>query len=286
VRGQARANADRWLILQRDGIVSKMDTEARVTEAATAGEEVKNAEAQLIAASEEVAALRAGLKVVEQEIAEAAASLASARARSADAVVVSPVRGFVVSRELEPGAVVSPGTPILKVADPDTAWATVYVDERDARAFEVGDAADITLRSMQGRTLAGRVARIRRESDRVTEQLAVDLSFEERPGQIRLGEQVDAAIRPAPRVVTAIPASALISTREGAGAWTVEGDRLHFRKVRTGVSDRAGWVEVIEGFAPGDTVVTTPGRLADVSNEGRRVRKVSVSAAVAARAGT
>ena len=87
-------------------------------------------------------------------------------------------------------------------------------------------------------------------------------------------------------MVTAIPASALISTREGAGAWTVEGERLHFRKVRTGASDPAGWVEVVEGFAPGDTVVTTPGRLADVSNEGRRVRKVSDPAAVAARAGT
>lgn len=267
-----RVNAERWRQLHVDGGVSRVDMDARVTEAAAASEELKNAEAQRRAASEELGLLQASLEAIRQDIRVAEATLALTRARQADTVVASPMDGYVVSRDLEPGATVNPGTPILKIADPRSAWVTVHVDERETGGIAVGDRADIALRSLPGRILTGRVARIQRESDRVTEQLAVDIAFEERPPRVILGEQVEATIRPAARrEAVAMPLSALIRTPDGPGAFTVANGRIIFRKVRLGLVDPAGWVQVLEGFRPGEQVVLTPGRLADPKNEGRRV---------------
>jgi HlyD family secretion protein len=117
------------------------------------------------------------------------------------------------------------------------------------------------------------VARVRRESDRVTEQLAVDVTLDTPPPRLTLGEQVEAVIHPAPRRgATVVPAGALVRGREGAGVWTVVDGRLAFRAVTLGVADAADWVEALAGLRPGDLVVLAPGRLATADSEGRRVR--------------
>jgi hypothetical protein len=50
--------------------------------------------------------------------------------------------------------------------------------------------------------------------------------------------------------------------------------RMRFTPARFGVADRAGWIEVIEGFSGGERVIIAPGRLADLKNDGRRVAVV------------
>jgi HlyD family secretion protein len=149
------------------------------------------------------------------------------------------------------------------------------VDEREIAALQLGDPADIVLRSAAGRPLAGRVARIQRESDRVTEQLAVDLAFVERPERLTLGEQVEATIRPAARIAAlAIPLASVVRRAEGPGAWVVVAGRMRFRPLRRGAVDPDGWVEVVRGADRGDLVVLAPGRLSDPGSEGRRVSAV------------
>jgi HlyD family secretion protein len=156
---------------------------------------------------------------------------------------------------------------------------TVHVDEAEVGAISVGDPADLSLRSLPGRTLRGRVARIQRESDRVTEQLAIDIAFEEAPPRLALGEQAEAQIRPPARNgITAIPLAAVVRTADGPGAWTVVKGRLAFRPLRLGLVDPTGWAEVLDGLRPGEEVVVAPGRLADPGNEGRRVGVVRAAA--------
>ena len=273
--GLARVNADRWRQLHQEGGVSRVEMDVRVTEAIAAGQELRSVEAQRRVAQEELAVGQAGLEALRQEVRVAEASLAAMRARQADTEIRSPLDGVVVMRELEAGATVNPGSGILKIADPCTAWVTVHVDERDLGSLGVGDRAEISLRSLPGRPLPGRVARIQRESDRVTEQLAVDIAFLERPGRLTLGEQAEARIRPPARQrAVGVPLGSVVRTADGPGVWTVTAGRLAFRPVRLGVLDPAGWVETLDGVREGDEVVVAPGRLADRKNEGRRVMVV------------
>jgi hypothetical protein len=126
---------------------------------------------------------------------------------------------------------------------------------------------------------AGRVARIEREGDRVTEQLTVDIALVERPSRLILGEQVEVSIRPpARRAVTAIPLAAVVRRPDGPGALVIEDGRLRFAAARLGAVDPAGWVEVLGGLRPGAEVVLAPGPLADSSNQGRRVRVTRAAA--------
>lgn len=213
---------------------------------------------------------------------ESRAALALARERLADTVIASPCNAYVVSRELEPGATVTPGTPILKIADPRTAWVTVHVDERDTGGVTVGDPAEVALRSLSGRMLRGHVARIQRESDRVTEQLAVDVALDERAPRLILGEQAEALIRTsAVSGALVVPVAAVVRRPDGLGALVVTDRRLHFRKVRFGAADPGGWIQVLEGLRPGEQVVVAPGRMAEPANEGRRVRSTRAADATA-----
>jgi len=273
--GLARVNADRWRQLHQEGGVSRVEMDVRVTEAVVAGQERRSAEAQRRVAEEEVAVGQAAVDTLRQEVRVAEAALAATRARQADTEIRSPLDGVVVLRELEAGATVNPGSGILKIADPRTAWVTVHVDERDLGNLSVGDRAEISLRSLPGRPVRGQVARIQRESDRVTEQLAVDIALLERPERLTLGEQAEARVRPLARQgAVGVPLGALVRTADGPGVWTVVTGRLAFRPVRIGVVDPGGWVETLGGVRAGDEVVVAPGRLADRRNEGRRVMVV------------
>ena len=270
--GLAKVNADRWRQLHQEGGVSRIEMDVRVTEAIVAGQELRSVEAQRRVAEEEVAVGQAAVDTLRQEVRVAEAALAATRARQADTEVRSPLDGVVVLRELEAGATVNPGSGIFKVADPHTAWVTVHVDERDLGSLSVGDRAEISLRSLPGRSVPGRIARIQRESDRVTEQLAVDIALLERPERLTLGEQAEARIRPPARHgAVGVPLGALVRTADGPGVWTVVAGRLAYRPVRVGVLDPGGWVEALGGVREGDEVVVAPGRLADPRNEGRRV---------------
>lgn len=271
----ARVNAERWRQLHQEGGVSRVDMDVRVTEAIVTGQELRSVEAQRRVVQEEVAVGQAGLEMLRQEIRVAEAALAATRARQADTEIRSPLEGVVVARELEAGATVNPGSGILKIADPRTAWVSVHVDEREIGGLSVGDRAEISLRSLPERRLPGRVARVQRESDRVTEQLAVDIAFLERPERLTLGEQAEARIRPVARHgAVGVPLGALVRTADGPGVWTVAAGRLAFRPIRIGVVDPAGWVEALDGVRAGEEVVVAPGRLADPRNEGRRVMVV------------
>jgi HlyD family secretion protein len=147
------------------------------------------------------------------------------------------------------------------------------VDARDTAGLAVGDRADITFRSLPGHGFQGRVARIQREGDRVTEQLAIDVAFIERPSRLILGEQVEATIRtPARHGVSALPLAAVVRRPDGSGALVVKDGYIHFKAARLGSVDPAGWAEILDGLHPGDNVVLAPGLLADPSNDGRRVR--------------
>jgi multidrug efflux pump subunit AcrA (membrane-fusion protein) len=273
--GLAKVNADRWRQLHQEGGVSRVEMDIRVTEAIVAGQELRSVEAQRRVAEEEVAVGQAAVDTLRQEVRVAEAAVAGTRARQADTELRSPLDGVVVLRELEAGATVNPGSGILKIADPRTAWVTVHVDERDLSSLSVGDRAEISLRSLPGRPVLGRIARIQRESDRVTEQLAVDIALLERPERLTLGEQAEARIRPPARQgAVGVPLGALVRTADGPGVWTVVAGRLVFRPVRIGVLDPGGWVEALDGVREGDAVVVAPGRLADPRNEGRRVMVV------------
>jgi len=98
--------------------------------------------------SEDTEAARAELQADEN-------ALALARHRLADTKLYAPADGTVVTRILEPGAVVLPNSPAYTLALADPVWVRTYLSERDLGRVFPGMKAEITNDSFPDRKHEG-----------------------------------------------------------------------------------------------------------------------------------
>ena len=82
---------------------------------------------------------------------QAKAGLALAKTRLSYATVVSPLTGVVLSKNIEPGEYVSPGTPVVTVGDLAHPWLRAYIDEPDLNRVKYGQKARITTSRYPGK---------------------------------------------------------------------------------------------------------------------------------------
>ena len=98
---------------------------------------------------------------------QAKAALQAAEVKLSYATVVSPLTGVVLSKNVEPGEYVAPGTPVVTVADIKNVWLRAYVDERDIgkRTVAWNSPAEITTDAYPGKVYQGRVGFISSEQE-------------------------------------------------------------------------------------------------------------------------
>ncbi len=71
--------------------------------------------------------------------------------------VAAPVAGFVAAVWTYPGALISPGLPIITLFDPSNIWVTANIDETKINRVRPGQTVAVTVDSLGGITLMGRV---------------------------------------------------------------------------------------------------------------------------------
>lgn len=86
-----------------------------------------------------------------------------------DTTIRAPVSGTVVSKNLEVGEWVTPGTPILTVDDLSTIWARVDMEETELGAIRVGGPAQVSLPTHPPLVFPGQVMAIGQEGHFATE---------------------------------------------------------------------------------------------------------------------
>ena len=256
----ASKNAERYRALVAKDLVSKLEAEQYENSHAVAKEELARSQAALDAAHNEQTASRAGLGL--------------ARSRLADTLIHAPQTGVIISRELELGATVTPGLPLFTLADPSTVWVKANVDEAQLANVVVGKKTLITLRSAPNRPFAGQVARLGRQSDRVTEELEVDVAFTPPLTDFRLGEQSDVLITVAKKqAVLSVPTAALMIRNGKRGVWLLEGLTLRFQETQVGINDRRGLSEIVAGLEGKEQVVVGPLPAMEAFKDGMKVRR-------------
>lgn len=197
----------------------------------------------------------------------------ASHSRLADATIVAPEDGLIIRRLLEPGATVTAGVPIFLLADPRTVWVKANVDESQLGGLAPGQPAVISLRSAPGEKIPGQVARLGRESDRVTEELEVDVDFAQPRADFRLGEQAEVWITAGSRRgAWSLPKGALVFREGRRGVWRIEQGRLRFQEITIGIENQQGMVEVVAGLDAQATVAMAPAEKMQRFSEGQRVR--------------
>lgn len=235
-------------------------------------QEAEQYETAFLVARQEAARAAAALNSAERERTAATAALAASRSRLDDALILAPEDGVIIRRDLEPGATVTAGLPIFLLANPETVWVKANVDESQLKGLAPGQPATITLRSAPGEKFPGQVARLAWESDRVTEELEVDVAFTPARKTFRLGEQAEVLIAAGARQgAPSIPKGALVSKGRQRGVWVVEKSRLRFQEVSTGLED-PNFIEIATGLAGNEAIALVAPEKRQNFRNGRKVR--------------
>jgi HlyD family secretion protein len=189
--------------------------------------------------------------------------------------LAAPYDAVVTTRLKELGSALGAGEPVFTLIDPKTVWVLAFIDESKAGEIAIGQPAEIMLRSRPGRRIAGRVARIQPESDRVNEERRVEIAFDVLPADFHLGEQAEVYVTTVRLALPLlVPEAAIAGLGNGQGTvWTVEDGHLQQRHVTLGHRLLDGRFE-ITGGVPKHAVVVTElhsglrvGRAAKVTEE-------------------
>ena len=255
----AEKNAQRFKALAEKNLVSKLEAERYET----AGK----------VAREEVARSQATIEAVRMEQQSGRAGVGFARSKVADTLIYAPQDGVIITRDLEKGATATPGQAIFTLADPATIWVKANVDESQLKGVAVGKSAVITLRSSPGEKWAGQVARLGHQSDRVTEELQVDVAFNPPLSNFRLGEQSEVYITTeVKKSVPSLPSAALVTNGGKQGVWIAENGVLKFREITVGIRDRSDFVEITGGLDGKERVVVAAKPQLAKFRDGMKVR--------------
>jgi RND family efflux transporter MFP subunit len=227
-------------------------------------------------AQSEAAALNARLEALRGEV-RVAEGTVRVRAQDLDDLMVrAPFTGVVVSKDAQPGEMVSPisagggftRTGIATVVDMDSREIEVDVNEAFINRVKANQKTEAVLDAYPDWVIPSHVINIVPTADRQKATVRVRIGFDTLEPRILPdmgvkvsfledrqveGTQQAAAPRPAVR----IPAAAVMRDGATSFVWRVQDGELERVAVRTG-AERDGQVEVLSGINAGDVVVAAP----------------------------
>lgn len=177
----------------------------------------------------------------------------------------APVTGVVLKRLVTRGQMVQPGMPLLEVADLGTVWVEAEIYEYELPWVQAGQHAHVTLASLPGETYHGQVDYLYPvlKSDTRTARLRLAVPNPRLRLKPEMFAQVEVVAPARPRAVV-LPREAVLDTGERQHVFVALGQgRFAPRAVKLGLHGEEGLVEITEGLAPGEQVVTSAQFLLD-----------------------
>ncbi len=273
-KAEANVEKARAVLAQKQGANRrKQELASRDVVSAQGAEEAQRDED---VAKGDLAVALSDVEVAKAQLADGRAQLQFESAVVEQHALRAPFDAMIVDRQKELGTVIRSGDPIFTLIDRNSVWALAYIDESRAGFIEVGQPAEVRLRSLPQQTFQARVVRVAIESDRVTEERRVYVKCEQCPPQFHLGEQAEVRIKVATlEKALLVPDSAVqgFDGRKGT-VWTVEGGRLQRRVVSFRHRTEDARLEIVDGLPDGAQVAIENSA---GFGEGRRVRIVAES---------
>jgi HlyD family secretion protein len=209
-------------VSERQGLQASATADQQAAAVAAAKRRVEAAQGALMAAEadlsnpdireSQIALVRRQISQQEAEIASAAGEIAQARAQVAEAetnrqylTVKAPFSGTVATRAVEPGEVITEGTPIITLIDLRKVYLRGFIPEGQIGRVKVGQPAHVFLDSNPNQAIDAYVSRIDPEAtftpentyfrdERVKQVVGVKLQLKEAFGFAKPGMPADGEI--------------------------------------------------------------------------------------------
>jgi HlyD family secretion protein len=148
---------------QLDLAISSLDTakaQYTLVSLSTRPEQLDVFAAQLQAAEAQVEAAQAQAQGAAGQVAAAQAVVDTLHIQISRLSIKAPIDGVVLSRSIEPGEFVTPGSVLIVIGDLDRLMLTVYVPEDRYGSLHIGDPARVSVDSHPGESFLANVVHI------------------------------------------------------------------------------------------------------------------------------
>ncbi len=105
------------------------------------------------------------IKTAEYRVEQAQAALGAAEERLGDTVLLAPISGLILRKDVELGETVSQGMPLFVLGDLENPWIKVYVKEDKLGLVKIGQKAQVTSDTYPGKVYEGVVSFISSEAE-------------------------------------------------------------------------------------------------------------------------
>jgi membrane fusion protein (multidrug efflux system) len=187
-------------------------------------------------------------------VAEAEAQVSAARLRRM--AVRAPFDGIIGIRNVSVGDYVKEGEDLVNLEAIDTLKVDFRVPERYLAGLRLGQGVTLTADALPGEPFASKVVAIDPLVEAEDRAVLLRAELDNRAARLRPGMFARVRLTLAERAgVLVVPEQAVMAAPEGARVFRVESGTARSVPVSLGVR-HGTWVEVADGLAEGDTIVT------------------------------
>ena len=210
------------------------------------------------------AAFDAGAATVEN----AKAAWQQAQTALTDCSIQSPLNGWVLSRNIEVGALVGTGSPAFVLADTHLVKAVFGVPDTRVSSVKLGAAQTITTTSLPGE-FHGRITSVSPSADPKSRLFSVEVTIPNVDDRLKPGMIATLMLGPGnlEQSTTVVPLSAVVRSTKQADGFAVfvvidQAGKSIARERTVEIGDTQGnLISVTKGLKPGESVVVTGGTL-------------------------
>lgn len=249
--------------LRAKDLIAARDVDNARTQREVAAAQLRMAESalaqhpdQLRIAQAQLDSDRAALKAADAQVKQREAALGLSQKRLEDTTVRAPLTGAIARRHVSAGEYVRENSALFTLVVSDPLKYTGTIPERFAPEVSPGQPVQLSVEASPGRSFTGRVTRVAPAVDVQTRTLALEARVPNADGRLRAGFFARGAVLTRKQEgVAFVPAEAVVYFVGITKVFVASDGKVQERMVRAGARE-AGWVEIIEGVKPGETVAT------------------------------
>lgn len=142
---------DRFLALLKSKATSQQSVDDLKTQLDAADERIRYIKASLDAVASRKNQIESGTKIIKRQL--------------RDTTITAPVSGTVLVRYVESGELLAAGSPVCDIADLNSLWTKIYIEEKNLPFIKLGQKVRIKIDGIDDKTLEGQVTWIADKSE-------------------------------------------------------------------------------------------------------------------------
>jgi RND family efflux transporter MFP subunit len=240
--------------------LEKINKGARPEEIQSSLAGVKQAEAALERAKANHAKLKGGASVEEiisseAQLKQAEASLDLAQLKLEDAVIKSPISGYIATVNIEEGEMISPGSPVVNVLSLNPVYVNAGVSAQVIKNIEKGDKVKVNIFAYQNKDKTGTIEMISPTINPQTQSFPVKVKVTNQDNTIKGGMVADIHFTLTQQTNSLIvPVDAVLDIDGDPYLYVIEDGRAVRRNIKLGLINKQR-VEVVDGVEVNETIV-------------------------------